>query len=98
MGQAVFDRPWEAVAAIAGGLSRNWVAKEGGRGAAPSSRLVGSNASARRQRASAKMGGHKPKAISGEHGLLAVPADQGRRSHAAWVGWVSRSTIDRLGI
>jgi len=32
MGQAVFDRPWEAVAAIAGGLSRNWVAKAvGGR-------------------------------------------------------------------
>ena len=69
-------------AVLSGGLSCNRAAKQFGVGISTAINWV------KRLRetgsvAPGKMGGHKPKAISGEHRALAVAADQGRRLHLA---------------
>ena len=70
------------VAAIEGGMSRNQAAKQFGVAISTAINWV-KRVEETGSVAPGKMGGHKPKAISGEHAALVIAADQSRRLHPA---------------
>ncbi len=83
-GEALLCRPSRTcVAAIEGGMSRNQAAKQFG---VEISMAIGwmQRVEQTGSVAPGKMGGHKPKAISGGASSLVIAADQSRRFHLAW--------------